>query len=113
MIKIEANGVKIEIPAGCENAAGLVSAVIAQLSGNGKSAEAQTPEKAKSPEGLISEEEAVRRERAAVEKARRLWKAKAPKSNGVPETRKSQKSQKIGEKEKRQVGNRTQVFLRD
>ena len=94
MIKIEANGVKIEIPAGCENAAGLVSAVIAQLSGNGKSAEAQTPEKAKSPEGLISEEEAVRRERAAVEKARRLWKAKAPQSDGVPETRKSQKSQK-------------------
>lgn len=70
MIRIEGNGIKVEIPAGCENAAGLVSAVIAQLSGSGKFEENKT-------DGLISEQDAVRRERAAVEKARRKWKREA------------------------------------
>lgn len=71
MIHIEASGIKISIPADTENAAGLVSAVIAQLSSTGKFEENETAD------GLISEKEAVRRERAAVEKARRKWKREA------------------------------------
>lgn len=68
MIRIEGNGFKVEIPAGCENAAGLVSAVIAQLSGNGKS------EGNGNPGGIPSEDDAKRervRELARVRQQRR------------------------------------------
>lgn len=85
MIRIEGNGLKVEIPADCKNAVELAELVLRQLSGAGKSVETQVSEVR--PAGLLTEEEAVKRERAAVERARRKWKSEEDSRNHARITR--------------------------